>query len=331
MSLADAPSLAFALRTARERSGRSHQDLAEITRVRRDYLIALEQGAYDRLPSRPFAVGYVRAYAQALGLDEETAADRFKAECPDRSSPLAAPVGSELDDVKPRSGPWIAVIAVVVLAVVGWNVAQHMLNAPKSKPSALAQAGGAKAGNDFWKMGGGVIRLAAPGPAPEGQGLPAPYATPGLPETGQTTQSLLQPVSMTGPVIPTGAAFNPKGPIYGADARASAVTLQARKSASVVLRSADGVNVVFAKQLAVGESYRAPLGQGDLRLDVSDPGAFDVYMNGEYHGALPAQVTPLSQLNAQAAQLAAQAHRNDTVDPDDAGPTPASDAPTPGI
>jgi cytoskeletal protein RodZ len=340
VSLNDAPTLADALRSARERSGRSHQDLAEATRVRRDYLIALEQGAWDRLPSRPFAVGYVRAYAQALGLDEETAADRFKAECPDRSAPLAAPVGSELDDVKPRAAPWIVAALVVAVAVVGWNIFEHVANAPKTTSNKLAdQAETANTGGFF---GGKTnIPLSAPLPAEAGQGLPPPYIPPGLEhELGdaQSDQAQLQRASLTGPAIPAGAAFNPKGPIYGVEANASQVTLQARKAASIVLRSPDGVNVVFAKQLAPGEAWRAPLNASNLVVDVSDPNAFDMYLNGEYHGVLTAQATALSQLNAQAAQLAAQAAAQaqraaqvNRTQADEAGPVPAAAEPqTPG-
>jgi cytoskeleton protein RodZ len=336
ISIADAPSLSYALKTARERSGRSLADLAEATRVRKDYLLALEQGAWDRLPARPFTVGYVRAYAQALGLDEETAADRYKAESPDRSVPLAAPVGSELDDVKPSSKPWIAGVAVVVLAVVGWNVFQQVNNAPKAKSTDLAHASQAA---DTWQPGKQVkMNLGVSGPAPEGQGLPAPYVPPGLEKELGDAQAQVQPASFTGPVTPSGAAFNPSGPIYGAAPTASAVILKARKPLSVVLRSPDGVTVVFAKQLATGEAYRAPLNSGNLVVDVSDPGGVETYCNGEYCGALQATVTPLSQLNSKAAALAAQAAaqaaraaQQNPTQTDEAGPTGPDTQPGPGI
>ena len=41
-------------------------------------------------------------------------------------------------------------------------------------------------------------------------------------------------------------------------------------------------------------------------IDVSDPTAFDVYLNGEHGGALTGVLTPLSQLNTRAAALARQ-------------------------
>ena len=109
ISLSDFAALSEGLRAAREATGRSLDDLADTTRVRRQYLEALEAGEYDKLPSRPFSTGYVRAYARALGLDEETAAERFKAEAPDSAATLRAPIGGANDFVdvrrtEPRAG-----------------------------------------------------------------------------------------------------------------------------------------------------------------------------------------------------------------------------------
>src|SRR6516165_5361599 len=63
-----------ALRAIRERRGLSLDEVAEATRVRRAYLADIEAMRLERLPSRPFTTGYIRAYAEALGLDGEAAA-----------------------------------------------------------------------------------------------------------------------------------------------------------------------------------------------------------------------------------------------------------------
>ena len=311
VSLSEAPSLAAGLKAAREATGRTLEDLSDATRVRKQYLIALEEGAFDRLPSRPFSTGYVRAYARALGLDEETAADRFKTECPDPSAPLRAPVGSELDEVKPRHTGWIVAGIVLISAVVVWNVARHTMVAPKHESTDLAATAEAK---EQWTLGappGDVIRLNAPLPAPKDQNVPPAYKTPGiekelgsLDQTGDQAPSAAQ---QTADKIPVGAAFNPKGQIFGAPSDESMVTLQDRSSVpvSLVLRTMDNV-IYFSRTLGPGEAYRAPRADG-LQIDVSDPAAISVFLNGEYHGALQQTVTPLQNLNAQAQQLAAKA------------------------
>ncbi|MBX7249401.1 MAG: helix-turn-helix domain-containing protein [Caulobacteraceae bacterium] len=304
-SLNDAATLGEGLRAARDASMRTLDQLADATRVRAEYLKALEENAWSLLPSRPFTLGYVRAYARALGLDEEAAADRFKAEYPDNAEKLQAPVGSELADVKKRS-PWLlAVVAVAVIGVVAWNVTQRILTADHQAPSSIAEAPGT------WKEGEplAVIPVSAPLPAPADQTVPAPYITPGLDPEAQAAAMAAQTAPVPpGPQINVGAAFNPKGAIYGAAPNQSGVTIQARKPANIVVRNGDGSVVYFARQLAAGEAWRAPL-TGNMVVDVSDPIAFAVYLNGEYHGSLPASVTQVGQLNNQAAQSQAQAAR----------------------
>ena len=90
--------------------------------------------------------------------------------------------------------------------------------------------------------------------------------------------------------------------MYGVPANASHVTLQARKPGALVVRIGEG-QVLFARQMAAGEAWRAPIGV-PATIDVSDPAVFDVYLNGEHGGVLPAVLTPLAQLNARADQLA---------------------------
>lgn len=299
----EALTLGDALRAAREAGGRSMAELAVVTRVPPRYLTAIEQNDFSVLPNRVFSIGYVRAYAGALGLDEQAAVERFKRETPDPSVPLQAPVGVAFEDVKRNSPRIIAGVCVLLLAVVGWNVFQRvsMIHAPK--PSDLVQE------PPGWREGGPAtasVRLAAPHPAPADQTLPALYVTPGLEAQMVVLDSEGQPLA---PDAPVQKAFNPRGALYGAPASASRVVIQASKSANIVIRFPDS-RVLFARQLAAGDAWRAPL-EVSATVDVSDPAAFDVYLNGEYVGPLAAAQTPLSQLNARArTQADAQARQS---------------------
>ena len=208
------------------------------------------------------------------------------------------------------------------MAVVGWNVFQHMQTAHKPKPTDIKSPAAA----EYYQPGKPVM-LGVAGPAPEGQGLPPPTSRRAWNSSSATPRRRCSPLRSH--AIPAGAAFNPSGPIYGAEPDASAVILKVRKPASVVLRSPDGVTVVFAKQLAAGEAYRAPLQSGNLVVDVSDPFAFEVYCNGSYCGGLQATVTPLGQLNSKAASLAAQAEAQAAAAAK-ANPTQADEAPPSG-
>lgn len=304
-SIVDAPTLGDGLRQAREASGRSLAELSQATRVHSRYLTALEQNDWSSLPSRVFAIGHVRAYAGELGLDEQLAIERYKRECPDPSVPLQPPVGVAFQDVRRYSPRLVAAAAVLVLAVVGWNIFQrvNLMRAPH--PSDLAEV------PESWTLGAvpgqsGVqtLKLNAAMPAPPDQTVPAFYVTRGLEAELSDFAAgggVVAPSSLGGPVQ---KAFNPRGAVYGASATASHVTLQARKATSLVVRMADG-RVLFARQLAAGEAWRAPIGVA-ATIDVADPSAFDVYLNGEHGGGLSGPQTSLAQLNVRAQTIARQ-------------------------
>ncbi|RZJ77797.1 MAG: helix-turn-helix domain-containing protein, partial [Brevundimonas sp.] len=222
----------------------------------------------------------------------------FKRESPDPSVPLQAPAGVAFQEVRRQSPRIIAAVALIVVAVVGWNVFQriNLIRAPH--PSDIVST------PESWTLGevpGQEIGLGAPRAAPPDQTTPALYITPGLEEqlTGISAEAAAANPAPTGPVQ---RAFNPRGAIYGASATASQVVIQAKKAAALVVRLGDG-QVLFARQLAAGEAWRAPVGVA-ATVDVSDPAAFDVYLNGEHGGALEAVLTPLTQLNNRATALA---------------------------
>jgi cytoskeleton protein RodZ len=65
-------------RQVRETKGLSIDDVASKTRIHPDFLKALEEGNFSKLPDQVFAKGFVRSYARSLGLDEDDAMHRFE-------------------------------------------------------------------------------------------------------------------------------------------------------------------------------------------------------------------------------------------------------------
>ena len=61
----------------RETKGLTIDEVAAKTRIRTDFVKALEDGNFAKLPDQVFARGFVRSYARSLGLDEEDAIHRF--------------------------------------------------------------------------------------------------------------------------------------------------------------------------------------------------------------------------------------------------------------
>ena len=64
-------------RQVREAKGLTVEEVASKTRIRSDFVKALEDGNFAKLPDQVFARGFVRSYARSLGLDEEDAINRF--------------------------------------------------------------------------------------------------------------------------------------------------------------------------------------------------------------------------------------------------------------
>lgn len=67
MSKATSPGLR--LKEAREAQGRSLSDVAKSTRIGLQQLEGIEHDNYDRIPAAVYVKGFVKNYAQALGLD----------------------------------------------------------------------------------------------------------------------------------------------------------------------------------------------------------------------------------------------------------------------
>ncbi len=302
-TLDSGPNIGAALKAAREFRGLSLQDVADSTRIRRAYLAAIEEMRLEDLPSRPFTIGYVRAYAKALGLEAEAAVTRFKADEPAGDEALREPVGVRRTGDS-RLGLAITAGVLVVGAILVWNFAQRGINeaqpvAPVAAPPSTAEEIAANAGPQ------GPLSLGAPLPAPVESTVPELYETPGL-DVAAAAGGSADAVIASNREIARGpqaeadlsqlpATFTPDGTVYGAPAApASPIVLQARESAALIVRSADG-EVYFARQLAAGEAYRAPDLRG-LVIDVSEPTAFQVFVNGQTRGLLPGAQTPLSRL-----------------------------------
>lgn len=74
----EAQSVGDILRQSRVHYGLEITDVESALRIRAMHLRALEEGRTDRLPGRVYAIGFVRAYAEYLGLDGGQMVELFK-------------------------------------------------------------------------------------------------------------------------------------------------------------------------------------------------------------------------------------------------------------
>ena len=108
------------LRDARARLGLTLDSAAARTRIRRDYLEALETMDPRGLPSRAYCVGYLRTYAQFLSLDETAIVDQFKREVDTQTGRAIPTAPKEKREIKLPRGAFGAVLILAGVAGIAW-------------------------------------------------------------------------------------------------------------------------------------------------------------------------------------------------------------------
>ena len=68
------------LKEVRQQKGLKLVDIAKILCIRRLYLEAIETSDYDNIPALPYGAGFIRSYANFLGLNGENIVDLYKEE-----------------------------------------------------------------------------------------------------------------------------------------------------------------------------------------------------------------------------------------------------------
>jgi cytoskeleton protein RodZ len=108
------------LRATRLKLGEDLKAASRVTKIRPEYLEALEEGKIAALPGRTYAIGFLKTYADFLGLDPAECLAKFKTE---HAPP--PPVEGELGFVEPESrsefqisGSTLVIIGVVVILLI---------------------------------------------------------------------------------------------------------------------------------------------------------------------------------------------------------------------
>src|SRR5690348_16238332 len=60
--------------------GLSIEQIVRVTKIKREYIIAIEDGRYDDLPSESYALGFIKNYASYIGINKNKAAALFRRE-----------------------------------------------------------------------------------------------------------------------------------------------------------------------------------------------------------------------------------------------------------
>ena len=124
------------LREQRQELGLDINDVGEVLRIKPTFLDALEENRPQDLPGPTYVLGFVRAYARHLGLDDEWVLERYKAESagvqarPDLAFP--APLGE-------RSLPGGPVLLVaLILAICGYGTWYYLSTGERARPERVS-------------------------------------------------------------------------------------------------------------------------------------------------------------------------------------------------
>lgn len=228
------------LKVVRERRGLSLAEVSSRLRIRRPYLEAIETGAFGELPGAVYVNGFLRQYAEFLGLEADQVLKTYQAEAdaPAQRTVLNFPMPRP-EERRPRL--WLVVGALIVAAIVYvlWYQHQEALRfgqdliqavpprladmVPASQPIAPAPAAPSDAA---------VPRAAAQAPAPAS----APVAATDMPAPAIPT-SAAPAVTAGSPAPPAATPAEPQA-VSPAPAAATPAAPGLAPAASVVAETA---------------------------------------------------------------------------------------------
>lgn len=115
------------LQDARIEKGYSLENVVKATKIRKEFLIAIEDSRYYDLPSESYALGFIKNYASYVGVDKNMAAALFRREYEGVQGKMLPTFKSKDKSLKriviftPRN----MIMAFVVLVILGYIAFQY--------------------------------------------------------------------------------------------------------------------------------------------------------------------------------------------------------------
>ncbi len=301
-------SLGEALSRSRSALGISIAEVAGHLRIREPFLDALEAGDHGHLPGPAYAIGFVRSYADFLGLDGEEAVRIFKAERAGETSSSTLVFPEPVAESRiPRGAVLFISVVLAAAAYGGWyylsshdmdladlvpevpaNLSDGTTPAPAPAPVAetVAKPEPAPAKPAEPKMVApepppAPVTVAKPVPAPAPE--PAPVVAAPAPEPKPAPAPVAAaPKPAPVAVVPAPKPAPQPAPVAAPAQTASApaaIEIRAKADSWVQVRGADG-RVVVMRILRKGDSYQVPNENG-LTLMTGNAGAIEIVVDGE--------------------------------------------------
>ncbi|PWR24791.1 helix-turn-helix domain-containing protein [Zavarzinia aquatilis] len=304
------------LRDARLSYGRTTAEIGQVLRLKPAHLDALERGEIEGTPGLTYALGYLRSYAQYLGLDGEAAVVAFKAELnrEPENRPLVFP--APVQEAKFPTGRVLSlsvVLAVLVygayyyisrsntpLAEVVPAVPAELATVPEAPAAPVAATPEAVPQHDPTAAQAAPLPAvdvpAAAQPAPVAATVPALTVAPGAPAVpgalphvmpappGSVPAPMPTDVAVPAPATAAVGAVAAVAPPAAAIPAEGRVVLKASASAWVQIVG-DNQEVIFTRILRAGDTYVVPA-RPDALLVTGNAGAVEIELDGKSLGPL---------------------------------------------
>lgn len=324
------------LRAARTRRGEDLRSIAQSLRIRREQLEALEEGRDGDLPGRAYAIGFIRSYAEHLGLDPAHIVERYKRELDGVDKVQEELTFPEISrETRLPRGTFLIVAMVVAAGLYGgWLLTRSadkmMAERVPPVPDRIEAHANASAGSSEERPAtaslSGDPASAATRPAGSVYALPPAPAAVAEDIAPEQIAALETPATAPASEVQAAPALPPLsgGQAFGSENIDGRVVVRARKNdAWLRVEDAQG-HVLIERTLSLGDSYRAPAKPGVI-LVARDASAFEILVDGVSLGLAGPPTLVLTGKSLDAADLVA-ALPKPTAD-EAAAMIPASGAP----
>lgn len=107
--------------------GYSLDQVVKATKIKKDFLIAIEDGRYYDLPSESYALGFIKNYASYLGEDKDRAAALFRREYEGNKGKMLPTFSGKGKSIRRISilTPRNVVIGIVIFVIFGYIAFQY--------------------------------------------------------------------------------------------------------------------------------------------------------------------------------------------------------------
>ena len=161
------------LRSIRELRGLQLDEVSRVTKIGKSYLVAIEQGDFDRLPNAAYIKGFLRLYAGFLSLSGDQVVARYERSLPTAPTPQAEPAserpGFELMEKAKLAGDgrWVIpalLLALVILAAVFFTDGEEKPPAPLAPPLAVVRPAAPPVAAVLPQRSSAMVQVGAPAP-----------------------------------------------------------------------------------------------------------------------------------------------------------------------